>query len=163
MHAIAQPSVASLRCYYLEAKYECLRLLRTPSFVLPSLLFPPIFYLMFGVLLSGGRNGGDAARYLLASYGVFGIMGPALFGFGVAVALERERGFLDAQARAADAARRLSAGEDGDGDAVRGDHLAAAGHAGGRRSAASRCSRRNGCRCSRSTCSARCRSARWAC
>ena len=58
MHAIVQPSVASLRCYYLEAKYECLRLLRSPSFVLPSLLFPPIFYLMFGVLLSGGRNDG---------------------------------------------------------------------------------------------------------
>ncbi len=94
MHAIFRPSVASLRCYYLEAKYECLRLLRTPSFVLPSLLFPPIFYLMFGVLLSGGRNDGEAARYLLASYGVFGIMGPALFGFGVTVALERERGFL---------------------------------------------------------------------
>ena len=94
MNAIVQPSVVSLRCYYLEAKYECLRLLRTPSFVLPSLLFPSIFYLMFGVLLGGGRNGGEAARYLLASYGVFGIMAPALFGFGVAVAQERERGFL---------------------------------------------------------------------
>ncbi len=94
MHAMVQPSVVSLRCYYLEAKYECLRLLRTPSFVLPSLLFPSIFYLMFGVLLGGGRNTGEAARYLLASYGVFGIMAPALFGFGVAVAQERERGFL---------------------------------------------------------------------
>src|SRR3546814_15754021 len=35
-----------------------------------------------------------AARYLLATYGVFGVMGAGLFGFGVVVAMERERGFL---------------------------------------------------------------------
>lgn len=81
------------RCYWLEAKYELLRLLRTPSFVLPTLLFPALFYVLFGVLL-GGRGGVDAAHYMLATYGVFGIMGAALFGFGVTVATERERGWL---------------------------------------------------------------------
>lgn len=86
-------SFSPLRCYWLEAKYELLRLLRTPSFVLPSLLFPSLFYVLFGVLL-GSKGGGDASRYLLATYGVFGIMGVALFGFGVTVAIERERGFL---------------------------------------------------------------------
>lgn len=84
-----------LGCYYREAKFEFLRLLRTPGFVLPSLLFPSMFYILFGVLLGGGRSGNDeAARYLLASYGVFGVMGAALFGFAVNVAVERERGFL---------------------------------------------------------------------
>lgn len=87
------PAFSPLRCYWLEAKHELLRLLRTPSFVLPTLLFPPLFYVLFGVLL-GGKGGGEAARYLLATYGVFGIMGAALFGFGVTVAIERERGFL---------------------------------------------------------------------
>lgn len=87
------PSFSSLRCYWLEAKYELLRLLRTPSFVLPTLLFPPLFYVLFGVLL-GGKGGGAAAHYLLATYGVFGVMGAALFGFAVTVAVERERGFL---------------------------------------------------------------------
>lgn len=82
-----------LRCYWLEAKHELLRLLRTPPFVLPTLLFPPLFYVLFGVLL-GGKGGGEAARYMLATYGVFGVMGAALFGFGVTVAVERERGFL---------------------------------------------------------------------
>jgi len=92
--AAAASAVAhsSLRSYLLEAKYECLRLLRTPSFALPSLLFPPLFYLLFGVLLS--KSNGDAARYLLATYGVFGVMGVGLFAFGVTVALEREQGFL---------------------------------------------------------------------
>ncbi|HET9032392.1 MAG TPA: ABC transporter permease [Dokdonella sp.] len=95
MNTMALTPAQLLGCYYLEAKYEFLRLWRTPSFVLPSLLFPSMFYILFGVLLGGGRAGNDeAARYLLASYGVFGIMGAALFGFGVNVAIERERGFL---------------------------------------------------------------------
>lgn len=93
MNATAR-SFSPLRCYWLEAKYELLRLLRTPSFVLPTLLFPALFYVLFGVVLAGTRSGGDMGRYLLASYGVFGIMGAALFGFGVTVAVERERGFL---------------------------------------------------------------------
>ncbi len=67
-------------------------MLRTPSFALPSLLFPCLFYVLFGVLLN--TSDGDAARYLLATYGVFGVMGVGLFAFGVTVAMEREQGFL---------------------------------------------------------------------
>ena len=79
--------------YVQEARYEFLRLWRTPSFSLPCLLFPAVFYLLFGVLL-GGRSGPEAARYLLAGYSVFGTMGVALFGFGVTVAMDREEGLL---------------------------------------------------------------------
>jgi ABC-2 type transport system permease protein len=81
-----------LRSYVLEARCEFLRVLRTPAFAIPSLLFPPLFYLLFGLLLNHGNA--PAAHYLLATYGVFGTMGPALFGFGVGVAIERERGWL---------------------------------------------------------------------
>jgi ABC-2 type transport system permease protein len=79
--------------YLQEARYEFLRLWRTPSFSLPCLLFPAVFYLLFGVLL-GGRGGPEAARYLLAGYSVFGVIGVALFGFGVTVAMDREEGLL---------------------------------------------------------------------
>lgn len=89
------PAHSNLRSYLLEAKYEFIRLWRTPSFALPSLLFPILFYVLFGVILSGGRGGAEIARYLLATYGVFGIMGSALFGFGVTIAIERENGQLD--------------------------------------------------------------------
>jgi len=94
MDAVVTAPRFMLRPYLLEAKYEFLRLLRTPSYVLPTLLFPPLFYVLFGVLLGGGRGGAEAARYLLASYGVFGIVGSALFGFGVNIAIEREQGLL---------------------------------------------------------------------
>jgi ABC-2 type transport system permease protein len=85
---------APLRSYLLEAGYEFLRLLRTPSFALPSLTFPPLFYLLFAVLL-GKSAGPEAARSLLAAYGVFGVMGAGMFAFGVTVSLERDQGFLD--------------------------------------------------------------------
>jgi ABC-2 type transport system permease protein len=95
MTMLVAPSAGHvMACYLREARHELMRLARTPSFVLPTLLFPALFYLLFGVILAKGRGGGDAARYLLATYGVFGVMGVSLFGFGVTVAIERERGFL---------------------------------------------------------------------
>ena len=83
------------RIYYLEAKYELLKLLRLPSYVIPTLAFPLMFYLLFGVAM-GGRAAGPVtlAAYLLPTYGTFGMMGIALFGFGVGVAVERGQGWL---------------------------------------------------------------------
>ncbi|MCD7098009.1 ABC transporter permease [Stenotrophomonas sp. MMGLT7] len=76
--------------YLAEARCELLRVLRTPAFAIPSLLFPLLFYLLFGVLLARGNG----SAYLLATYGVFGAMAPGLFGFGVTLAIDRERGLL---------------------------------------------------------------------
>ncbi|TBR11488.1 MAG: ABC transporter permease [Lysobacter sp.] len=81
------------RPYWLEARNEFLRLLRSPSFAVPTLVFPPMFYVLFAVLLNH-KGGTPVASYLLATYGVFGVMAPGLFGFGVAIAMDRERGFL---------------------------------------------------------------------
>jgi len=53
-----------------------------------------MFYLLFGVLLARPASNGGFATQLLATYSVFGVMAPGLFGFGVALALDRERGFL---------------------------------------------------------------------
>ncbi len=91
-NAPAQGGSRALRSYTLEAKYEFLRVLRTPSAAFPTLMFPPLFYLLFGIVLNHGSA--NAAHYLFATYSVFGLMAPSLFGFGVAVAIERERGWL---------------------------------------------------------------------
>ena len=94
IHAVAEAAASHRvwRSYLLEARCEFLRLLRTPSYAIPTLLFPSMFYLLFGVLLNHGK--GDAARYLLATYGSFGVMGVGLFAFGVTVAIERDKGLL---------------------------------------------------------------------
>jgi ABC-2 type transport system permease protein len=81
------------RIYLLEAKYELLRIARVPGFAIPTLVFPAMFYVFFGVLFSR-NNSGQIATYLLATYGTFGIMSPALFGFGVGTAVERGLGWL---------------------------------------------------------------------
>lgn len=75
-----------------EAGAEVLKALRAPEFVLPTLLMPVAFFSLFAVVLPGSNQN---AAYLLATFGVFAVMGPAIFGFGVAVANERERGWLD--------------------------------------------------------------------
>ncbi|WP_374473722.1 ABC transporter permease [Arenimonas sp.] len=84
-----------LRLHALEAWYEFLRVLRTPAFALPTLCFPVVFYLVFAVLVPGDWGSVHKASYLLATYGAFGVMGPALFGFGVGLALERKQGLLE--------------------------------------------------------------------
>ena len=87
------PSRRLLGAYLQEMRAECLRYLRYPGFVVPTLLFPAVFYLLFAVLL-GHTQHADAARFLLGSYVTFGVMAPGLFGFGIALALERDNGLL---------------------------------------------------------------------
>lgn len=90
------PAMSSRRvlgAYLQEIRAECLRYLRYPGFVLPTLLFPAVFYLLFAVLL-GHTQAADAARFLLGSYVTFGVMAPGLFGFGISLALERDNGLL---------------------------------------------------------------------
>lgn len=81
------------RIYALEAKYELLRIARVPGFAIPTLVFPAMFYIFFGILFGRG-DATKVATYLLATYGTFGIMSPALFGFGVGTAVERGLGWL---------------------------------------------------------------------
>lgn len=81
----------TLGVYWRETAYQFWGLARMPAFALPTLLFPAMFYLFFGVLFGGSSGQGV---YFLATYGTFGVMGPALFGFGVGVAMEREHGVL---------------------------------------------------------------------
>jgi ABC-2 type transport system permease protein len=83
----------AMGAYVAEARSECLRYFRAPGFLLPVILFPTMFYLLFGIVMNHGADP-NAARYLLASYAVFGVMSPGLFGFGVSLAMERDNGLL---------------------------------------------------------------------
>ncbi len=88
----SMPTSRILHAYAEETRAEILRYLRNPGFLLPILLFPTVFYLMFGVLLAHGNE--RQALYMLAAYSTFGVMAPGLFGFGVSLALERDGGLL---------------------------------------------------------------------
>jgi ABC-2 type transport system permease protein len=84
------------RIYVLEAKYEFLKLLRTPHYAVPILALPVMFYLLFGLSFSDPRKEGGfgAAEYLIAGYSVFGVVTAALFALGAGVAMERAQGWL---------------------------------------------------------------------
>ena len=75
-----------------EIRAEFLKSVRSPEFVFPTIALPVFLYAVFGIVILGA---GAYSTYLVATYGVFAVMGPALFGFGAYIAVERERGWLD--------------------------------------------------------------------
>jgi ABC-2 type transport system permease protein len=91
--ALARPSTP--RIFALESWYELLRVVRTPAFAIPTLAFPLVFYVMFALVLPGQWGAYQKATYLFATYCTFGVIGPALFGFGVGLAIERQQGWLE--------------------------------------------------------------------
>jgi ABC-2 type transport system permease protein len=92
--SLAMPASRLWAAYLGEIRFEFLKSLRTPAFAVPTLLFPIMFYLLFGIFLGSMRGNIGQSQYMFATYGVFGAMGPGLFGFGVALAIEREQGLL---------------------------------------------------------------------
>ena len=86
----------NVRCYALEAKYEFLKHVRMPAYAIPSIVFPVMFYLLFGVMFGGARPtaGTTVGTYMMATYSTFGVIGAALFGFGVGIAIERGQGWM---------------------------------------------------------------------
>jgi ABC-2 type transport system permease protein len=98
LRPIIQLSLAArFNIYFKEAKYEFLKLLRLPIYSLSTILFPVMFYVLFGLLLNRGHQerGVMVAAYLMATYGTLGVMGASLFGFGAGLASERGLGWLE--------------------------------------------------------------------
>ncbi len=81
--------------YRREAGHEFLKLVRIPVFAISTVAFPVMFYVIFG-LTFGDQTAGRVTvmTYMLATYGAFGVIGAALFGFGVSVAMERGQGWM---------------------------------------------------------------------
>jgi ABC-2 type transport system permease protein len=81
--------------YVNEARFDLLKMLRLPMYSVASIAFPVMFYVLFGIILGKqDGQGPQVTRYLLGSYGAFGVIGASLFGFGVGVATERGQGWL---------------------------------------------------------------------
>lgn len=79
-----------------EAKYEVLKNIRIPIYAASTIIFPLMFYVLFGIVLAPGNpvDRSQGATYLLATMGTFGVMGASLFGFAVGLAMERGQGWL---------------------------------------------------------------------
>lgn len=74
-----------MRLALLHARFETLELVRYPSFIVPTLLFPALFFLFF--VVPGAER--EQADELMATYMAFAFLGVAFFQFGVGFAVER--------------------------------------------------------------------------
>ena len=84
-----------LRIYRVEAWQEFLKLVRVPIFAVTTIALPLMFYVIFGITFAGEQaRGVGITTYMLVTYGTFGVIGAALFGFGVSVAVERGQGWM---------------------------------------------------------------------
>ena len=84
-----------LRVYRTEAWQEFLKLIRLPIFAVTTIALPLMFYVIFGLTFADEQAGGvGMTTYMLVTYGAFGVIGAALFGFGVSVAVERGQGWM---------------------------------------------------------------------
>ena len=73
-----------------QARSEFLRLIRVPAFSLPSILFPVMFYGLFGVPFAHETvHGISIATYALASFAAYAVINVSLFSFGITVANDR--------------------------------------------------------------------------
>jgi len=77
--------------YVREQRLEFLRMLRSPMYAALTLFFPTLLYTLFGLLV---RQPVEPALVLVA-WSCYGVMGASLFGFGVSVAAERGKGWLE--------------------------------------------------------------------
>ncbi|HEV3086414.1 MAG TPA: ABC transporter permease [Candidatus Elarobacter sp.] len=79
-----------------ETRAELTKFARLPAYVIPTIAFPLGFYAFFGLVMNGHQSIGatSVAGYMLATFGAFGVVGCALFGFAVSVAVERGQGWL---------------------------------------------------------------------
>ena len=79
--------------YARESWAEIIKSARMPQFIIPTIALPPAFYALFALAM--GQGSAEMATRTLATFGVFAVMGPALFGFGANIAAERESGQLE--------------------------------------------------------------------
>jgi ABC-2 type transport system permease protein len=78
-----------------EAKYEFLKNLRYPMYSVSTVVFPLMFYVLFGLVMGKQMIGHvPTTVYLIPSYGTFGVMGASLFGTAAGLASDRGLGWL---------------------------------------------------------------------
>lgn len=85
-----------INIYRKEAVYEFLKYIRIPLYAVSAILFPLMFYILFGLLMGRQNSIGSVgmSTYLIATYGTFGVMGASLYSNGAGVAVERGLGWI---------------------------------------------------------------------
>ena len=90
---LPRPSLVTI--YAKEAKYEFLKNLRYPVYSVSTVVFPLMFYVLFGLVMGRQTIGHISTTvYLIPAYGTFAVMGASLFGTAAGLASDRRLGWL---------------------------------------------------------------------
>lgn len=83
--------------YLAETKFECLRIARSPAFVIPILLLPVGFYLLLGIAMAEARMArqGPSDEFIFVSFLVYGMLAPGLLGVSSLLASDRAQRILE--------------------------------------------------------------------
>ena len=91
-HAAAQALGPFWPMLAAQAKSEFLMLARVPAFTIPTIIFPIMFFALFGLPhVDEQFEHATVGQFMLASFGAYAVVSVALFSFGVTVAAERAR------------------------------------------------------------------------
>lgn len=84
------------RCVVEQVRAEFLQNVRVLEFLVGVVVFPVMLYVMFGLPNASQRlpEGTSVGAFFVASFGAYGVLGIAIFSFGVDIAVERGRGWL---------------------------------------------------------------------
>ena len=76
-------------------RVELLSMLRNPASLVPTLLFPVMFWFFFGLpnAQAKSESGFDVGAYILASFAMYSIIQTVLFNLGIFIATERSSGW----------------------------------------------------------------------
>jgi ABC-2 type transport system permease protein len=87
-----------LHAYLTEIRMDLTSAMRIPAFVIPIVLLPAPLYFLFGVIVAGASPDAKAhpeiANWMFTGFATMAVLGPALFGVGCSIAIERDQGLL---------------------------------------------------------------------
>lgn len=90
-----RPAFSPFSTFLAQTRAELLTMLRSPAAIVPTLLFPVMFWVFFGLpnahLTTDG--GGSVGAYILGSFAMYSVIQTVLFNLGISVASERYTGW----------------------------------------------------------------------
>jgi len=81
--------MSPIRLAFIHARIALLDLLRSPSYVVPTVVFPAMFFVLFDVPFA--RSHAGVANFATLAFIAWAIVGVAVYQFGVGIAQERGR------------------------------------------------------------------------
>jgi ABC-2 type transport system permease protein len=90
-----RPASSPIRALGAQVRTELVTMLRNPASLIPTLLFPIMFWLFFGLpnARETSSRGFNVGAYILASFAMYSVIQTVLFNLGIFIASERATGW----------------------------------------------------------------------